>query len=79
MSVDPVNHTYMDICVGICIGICIGICVGTIIHMATHRPIIKGPDSRDVIGRIFVSNGTKYRFEPRVCGCVGSIFAKSIL
>ncbi len=50
--------------------ICIvfGIIIGYLIFTCfINKPLVKGPNSRDVIGDVFNVDGKLYTFEPMIC------------
>lgn len=57
------------------IDIILSIIVGLVLGIILYRgyicpPIIRGPNSRDIIDKIFEVNGKYYELEPKVCGCL---------
>ena len=64
-SSGTVNSTWQ-----ITLNLIIGIALGCILYRTLIcRTIIKGPDSRDIIDKIYEWNGDKYKLEPRICAC----------
>ena len=50
------------------ISLIIGSLLGIVLYKGFINPtIIKGPNSRDVIDKVFLVNGKYYKFEPQVC------------
>ena len=57
------------------ISVLLGIVLGFIVYnMYISPPIIKGPNSRDIIDKIFEVDGKYYEFMPVVCGCISNGF-----
>jgi len=55
----------------IIISIIAGIILGIILYKGYIRPpLIKGPNSRDIVGKIFQVGDKYYELEPVVCGCL---------
>lgn len=53
----------------IILSLCIGIVIGYIIFKCCVRPTkIKGPDSKDIINKIYEIDGKHYELKPVVCG-----------
>jgi len=53
------------------INLIVGIVLGIILYRGYIRPpIYKGPNSRDIIDKIFVVDGKYYELEPSICGCL---------
>jgi len=53
------------------ISIILGILCGIIIYrFYLCSPIIKGPNSRDIVDKIFEVDGKYYELEPVICGCL---------
>lgn len=49
----------------------IGIFIGCVIYKCFIRPTkIKGPDSKDIINKIYEIDGKYYELNPVVCGCL---------
>jgi hypothetical protein len=47
----------------------LGIIIGFVIYcLIYNRPVIKGPNSKDIVGKIFIVNNKKYVFEPFIVG-----------
>jgi len=43
----------------------LGIVFGFVIYcLIYNRPVIKGPNSRDIVGKVFIVKNEKYVFEP---------------
>ncbi len=62
----------------IVISILLGIALGFIVYnMYINPPIIKGPNSRDIIDKIFDVDGKYYEFIPVVCGCISNNIKKN--
>jgi hypothetical protein len=57
----------LDIFVNLLLGFIIGI---ILYRFLICPPILKGPNSRDIIDNVFEHEGKYYRFEPIVCGCL---------
>lgn len=61
------KHSKLDIL----INIIVGFILGYILYRGyLFPPKIKGPNSRDVIDKVYNVNGKKYILEPVVCGCI---------
>jgi hypothetical protein len=55
----------------ILISILLGIVLGIIVYkLYINPPMIKGPNSKDIVGKIFEVDGKHYEFVPIVCGCI---------
>jgi hypothetical protein len=55
----------------IIINIIVGLVLGYILYRGYLYPsIIKGPNSKDIIDKIYQYNGKKYTLKPIVCGCL---------
>ena len=53
------------------ISILFGMLLGIIIYrFYLFPPIIKGPNSRDIVDKIYEYDGKYYELEPVVCGCL---------
>ena len=53
----------------IILSVCIGILTGYVIYKCCICPTkIKGPDSRDIINKIYEIDGKYYELNPKVCG-----------
>ena len=57
------------------IDIILSIFVGLVLGIILYRgyicpPIVRGPNSRDIIDKIFEVDGKYYELEPKVCGCL---------
>jgi len=53
------------------ISVILGIILGVILYkFYLKKPIIRGPNSRDIVDKIFELNGKYYELEPHVCGCI---------
>lgn len=63
------NNEFISIFLGILLGI-------VIYRFYLYPPIIKGPNSKDIVDKIFEHNGKFYEFEPIVCGCLNPKFNK---
>jgi hypothetical protein len=47
----------------------LGIIIGFVIYcLIYNRPVIRGPNSKDIVGKIFIVNNKKYVFEPFIVG-----------
>jgi hypothetical protein len=53
----------------IILNIIIGILIGLSLFFVFRKPIIKGPNSKDIVGKIYELNGKKYELTPHVCIC----------
>jgi uncharacterized protein YneF (UPF0154 family) len=52
------------------INIIIGIVFGYFLYrFLIHRTIYKGPDSREIIDKIYEWNGKKVKLVPKICAC----------
>lgn len=61
------DKSFFDIIISIIAGIILAI----VLYKGYIRPtIIKGPNSRDIVGKIFQVGDKYYELEPVVCGCV---------
>ena len=57
--------------IDIIINIIIGFIIGIILYIGyICPPIVKGPNSKNIIDKIFEYNGKFYELEPKVCGCL---------
>lgn len=55
----------------IILSICFGIVIGYMIYKCYLRPTkIKGPDSKDIINKIYQIDGKFYELNPVICGCL---------
>ena len=61
------NNDKMDIFISLLVGVILGI---VLYRGYICSPIIKGPNSRDIIDKIFEVDGKFYELEPQVCGCL---------
>ncbi len=57
------------------VDIILSIIVGFVLGIILYRgyicpPIVRGPNSRDIIDKIFEVDGKYYELEPKVCGCL---------
>ena len=68
-SVDNALSMQPDILISVLLGVVLGVIV---YNMYINPPIIKGPNSRDIIDKIFKVDGKYYEFIPVVCGCLSS-------
>lgn len=59
--------TNMDIIISMLFGL---ICAIIIYRFYICPPIVRGPNSRDIIDKIFEIDGKFYELEPVVCGCI---------
>ena len=60
-----------DITIDIILSIFTGLVLGIILYRCYICPvIIRGPNSRDIIDKIFEVDGKYYELEPVVCGCL---------
>lgn len=59
------NDTMIDII----LSLCVGILIGYVVYKCYIRPTkVKGPDSRDIIDKIYEIDGKFYELNPKVCG-----------
>ncbi|AYV77637.1 MAG: hypothetical protein Dasosvirus16_4 [Dasosvirus sp.] len=50
------------------IGIIFGVLVGYVLYQYIVCPVVyKGPNSKDIVGNIYVWNGEQYRLVPQPC------------
>jgi hypothetical protein len=58
------NDTSLEVIISIVFGLVIGVLLYSI-----YRPpiIFHGPNSRDIVDKIFTYAGKKYRLEPQIC------------
>lgn len=57
--------------VDILLSIIVGLVLGIILYRGyICPPIVRGPNSRDIIDKIFEVDGKYYELEPKVCGCL---------
>lgn len=55
--------------IDILISVVFGVVIGFILYRSCIKPtIVKGPNSRDIIDKVYVVDGKKYILEPVVCG-----------
>lgn len=47
--------------------IILAIMCGIIIYVLFFDTVIKGPNSKDIVGKVYEWKGEKYTFEPRIC------------
>lgn len=53
------------------ISILLGALIGIIIYQFyLFPPVVKGPNSRDIVNKIFEYDGKYYELEPVICGCL---------
>lgn len=53
------------------ISLILGILFAIIVYKFYLKPtIIRGPNSRDIVDKIFEHNGEYYKLVPVVCGCI---------
>lgn len=54
----------------IIISIILGIVLGVLLYSIYKPPvIIHGPNSRDIVDRIFTYGGKKFKLDPKICAC----------
>jgi hypothetical protein len=57
--------------INISISLILGMLLGIIIYrFYLFPPIVRGPNSRDIVDKIFEVNGRYYELAPVVCGCL---------
>ena len=50
--------------------IILGIVIGILLYSFYKPPVLlKGPNSKDIVDKIFSYQGKKYRLDPKVCAC----------
>lgn len=53
----------------------LGLLLGIVIYRCyLIPPIMKGPNSKDIVDKIFEYDGKYYEFAPVVCGCLNPKF-----
>jgi hypothetical protein len=68
MSEKPMEHyVTIDIIISILIGFIFGI---ILYRFYVAAPIVRGPNSRDIVDKIFQVDNKYYELEPVVCGCL---------
>lgn len=67
-SQDEIINIY-DVSFSVILGILLAI---VIYRFYLCAPIIKGPNSRDIVNKVFKIDGKYYELEPIVCGCLKS-------
>ncbi len=66
-NISTINNNIINIILSIFVGIVLGI----ILYKGyICPPIVRGPNSRDIIDKIFEVDGKYYELEPRICGCL---------
>ena len=61
--------------INIIINLIFGIILGLLLYKFYICPtIIRGPNSKEIINKIFIFDGKKYKFEPVICGCIKNKF-----
>ena len=69
--IKKINVNSGEYMIDIIISIIMGIVLGSILYKCyICPPIIRGPNSRDIIDKIFEVNGKYYELDPQVCGCL---------
>jgi hypothetical protein len=57
--------------INIIISILLGIVLGYILYKSFfHKPIVRGPNSRDIIDKVFVVDDKYYYLEPVICASI---------
>lgn len=65
------NGYYDNDFVSIVVSVVLGIILAIILYRGYIRPpITRGPNSRDIVDKIFKVNDKYYELEPVVCGCL---------
>lgn len=65
------NYVELSDMFNILVSILVGIILGIILYRCyICPPIVRGPNSRDIIDKVFEVNGHYYELEPVVCGCL---------
>lgn len=65
------NNNNSNVVFDVFISIAVGIILGIILYrFYICPPIMRGPNSRDIIDKVFEVNGKYYELEPVVCGCI---------
>ena len=59
-----INHDTLTTVLNMVLGIIIGI---LIYNLFINKPVIKGPNSKDIVGKVFTIDNKKYYMEPFVC------------
>lgn len=62
-----IDTYYIDIFLSISLGILLSFVMYT---MYVNPRIVKGPNSRDIIDKVFEIDNKYYKFVPIVCGCL---------
>jgi hypothetical protein len=60
-------ETIFDLFISVLLGIILGV---VIYKFYLFPPLIKGPNSCDIVDKIFEYDGKYYELEPIVCGCL---------
>lgn len=63
MQYPYVSDTIMSVLIGVLLGL-------VIYRFYLCPPIVRGPNSRDIVDKVFKINGKFYEFEPIICGCL---------
>lgn len=60
------DSTSLEIIVSLIFGIVLGVLLYSL-----YRPpvVVHGPNSRDIVDKIFSYAGKKYRLDPKICSC----------
>ena len=61
------NNEHLNIIISILIGVTFGI---VLYKGYFNSSVTRGPNSKDIVDRIFTVNGKYYKLVPQVCGCV---------
>lgn len=64
------NNAYVPL-LNIIINVLVGIILGIILYKGyICPPVVHGPNSRDIVDKIFQVGDKYYELEPIVCGCL---------
>lgn len=59
--------------INVTISVLMGVLLGIILYVGFfNSPVIRGPNSKNIVNKTFVFGGKRYKFVPHVCGCVNN-------
>jgi len=74
MESDIEHYIYSSGILNLLISISLGVLLGIIIfNWYLFPPLVKGPNSKDIVDKIFFVDGKYYELEPIICGCLQNI------
>ena len=71
---EVIDNQYIIYNYDVFINILLGFICGIVLYRCyLFPPIIRGPNSRDIVNEIFKVNESYYELEPIICGCLLNI------